>query len=63
MHSQNAFRDISGEFDHLRHFLVLIENRVVGRLDPDLLAALADMLELSGNRFARVQSSPELLIV
>ena len=44
-------------------FLIEVEDRIVGGLDPNLLAALADALEGVGDEFAAVQLSPELLIV
>ena len=41
---QRRFGDVGGEFHDLEGLAVVIENRVVGCLNPDLLAALADAL-------------------
>ena len=40
-------RDVDGELDHLEGFAVRIEDRIIGRLDPDFAPALADALELA----------------
>ena len=38
--------DVGGELDDLERLAVGVEDRVVGRLDPDFLAALAEALVL-----------------
>ena len=53
--------DVGGVLDDLEGLAVLIEDRVVGGLDPDLLAALADPLVLGRLVFAAVQRSPRSL--
>ena len=55
--------DFRGELDHLEWVAVEIEDRVVRRLDPDLLAALADPLELVRDVLPAVQLRPELLVL
>ena len=44
-----ALGDVGGELDDLDRLARGIEDRVVGGLDPDLLAALAEALELAGD--------------
>ena len=54
--------DIRGELDDLERLAVEVEDRVVGGLDPDFLAALADALVLRGLELAVVEVAPELLV-
>ena len=58
----NALGHVGREFDDLHDLVVRVENRIVGRLDPNFLAALADALELGGDIFAAVQLPPEFLV-
>ena len=44
--------DIGGELDDLERLAVEVEDRVVGGLNPDLLAALADALVFRGLELA-----------
>ena len=57
-----AARDVGDEIDDFHDAVVEIENRIVGRLDPDFLAALADALEFLADMFAAIQFAPEFLI-
>ncbi len=54
--------DVGREFDDLERLAAAVEDRVVGRLDPDLLAALADPLVFGGLVFAAVEPRPEFPI-
>ena len=54
--------DVGGVLDDLEGLAVEVEDRVVGSLDPDFLAALADPLVLGGLVFAVVEVAPELLV-
>jgi hypothetical protein len=54
--------DVGGELDHLERLAGLIEHGVVGRLDPDLLPALADPQELGRDELALVEPRPEFLV-
>jgi hypothetical protein len=54
--SSSTCRDVGGELDDLAGLAGGVEDRVVGALDPDVLAALADALELVGEELAAVQA-------
>ena len=56
-------RDVGGILDHFEGLAIEIHDRVVGCLNPDLLAALADALILRGLILAAVQRRPELLVL
>ena len=56
-------RDVGGELHHLHNPTLLIENRIVGGLDPDFFPALADTLEFLGYKLATAQPVPECLVV
>ena len=51
--------DLDGEFHNLERLAVAVENGIVGRLNPDFLAALAKPLVLGGLVFAAIESRPE----
>src|SRR5690606_11130933 len=51
------------ELDHLDRLAGGIEHRVVGRLDPDFLAALAEALELGRLALAGGELAPELGVI
>jgi len=55
-------RDVGGEFDDFDGPAGAVQNRIVGRLDPDLAAALADALVLSRLKFTAVEARPERLV-
>ena len=55
-------RDVGRELDHPDRLAAAIEDRIVGGLDPDLAAALAEALVLRGLEFAAVQLGPEFAI-
>src|SRR3954465_6859109 len=55
-------RDVGGELDDFDGSAGVIQNRIVGRLDPDLATALADALVFSRLKFTAVEASPECLI-
>ena len=55
--------DVGGEFDDLVGLAIRSHDRVVRRLNPDLLLILPDPLELRYLRFAVVQLGPEFLIL
>ena len=59
---QFLFADVGGEFHHLERLAGIVENRIVGRQDPDLLAALAVALVFGGLELAAAQRGPELAI-
>ena len=56
-------RNVGGVLDHFEGLAVLVHDRVVGSLNPDLLAALAQALVLRRLVFATVQLGPELLVL
>ena len=53
---------VGGKLDHLEGLAAWIENRVVGGLNPDFLAALADALVFGRLVFAAIQGRPELAV-
>ena len=53
---------VSRKLDHLEGLSAGIENRVIGSLNPDLLAAFADALVFGRLVFAAIQGRPELAI-
>ena len=55
--------DVDGEFDHFERFTVLVDDGIVGTLNPDFLAVLADPLVFAGGVFAAIQASPEFLVL
>ena len=55
--------DIGGELDDLEQFVVGPDNRVVGGLNPDLFAALAETLELRRLVLTAAERLPELAIL
>jgi hypothetical protein len=59
---QFGLGDVRRVFHDLECAALLVENRVVGRENPDFLAALADPLELPGLVFATAEFGPELAI-
>ena len=52
-----------GVFDDLERLAVGVEDRIVARLNPDFLAALADPLVLIGIELAAPELGPELAIL
>ena len=54
--------DVGRKFHHLDRLAVAVEHRVVGRLDPDLLAPLADPLVFGGLVIPAPERSPEVAI-
>jgi hypothetical protein len=59
---QLGLGDVRRVFHDLECTALLVQNRVVGRENPDFLAALADPLELPGLVFATAEFGPELAI-
>ena len=57
----DAARDVVDEIDDFHNAVIEIENRIVRRLDPELLAAIDDALGLLNDVFAAIQSPPEFL--
>ncbi len=57
-----AMRQVGGELHHLVGPAVGIEDRIVGGLDPDRLAALAETMELPGLEVSVMQAGPEFPI-
>ena len=57
-----ALGDVGAELHDLVRLAVAAEDRIVGRLDPDFLAELADALVLGCLELAAVQGFPELPI-
>src|SRR5262249_43934782 len=55
--------DVAGVLHHLERPTLAIEDGVVARLDPDLLAALADPLVLTGVELAAPELLPELAVI
>jgi hypothetical protein len=55
--------DVGRHFHHLGHAALAIAHRIVGGLEPDLLAALAQALVLAGVEFAAAKPVPEGLVV
>ncbi len=58
----HAWCHVGGKFHHLHHRAAVVEDRVIGRLDPDLFAIFAKSDELVGDEFAGGQPSPEIAI-
>ena len=56
---EDALGDVGGVFDHLDRVPAHVEDRVVGGLDPHLLAALADALVAPRVVFAAAELVPE----
>ena len=56
------FADIGGELHHLEGLSGIVEDRIVGGEDPDLLAALSEALVFARLEFAAVELRPELAI-
>ncbi|KMS30287.1 hypothetical protein FE79_15030, partial [Staphylococcus aureus] len=54
--------DAGRVFDDLDRPARTVDDRIVGRLDPDVALAFGDALELGGVEFASVQRCPELPI-
>ena len=52
--------DIGGELDHLVRLAAAIEDRIVGGFDPDLAAALGNVLVFGGPVLAAIGRLPEL---
>ena len=52
--------DVGGDFDHLDHLARPAEDRIVGRLNPDFLAALADPLVFARRRIRRGRAWPRI---
>jgi hypothetical protein len=59
---QLLIADVGGEFHHLERLAGIVEDRIVRRQNPDLLASLAVALVLGGLELAPVQAGPELAI-
>lgn len=57
------FGDVGRNLDHPVNLAFAVDQRIVGCLQPDFLAALADTLDLRGNKLAAIQLGPELLVV
>jgi hypothetical protein len=56
-------RDVGGVFDDLVRSAVFAEDRVVARLDPDLLAAFAEAAVLGRLELAAIQLGPEVAVL
>jgi hypothetical protein len=54
--------DVGSELDHLERLALGVEDWVVGSLDPDFLAALADPLVLRGFELAAIKLGPEFAV-
>ncbi|MNR76501.1 hypothetical protein D3C71_607960 [compost metagenome] len=54
---------VGGKFHHLADLAVQVGDRVVGRLNPDFLAALAVTDEFIGNEFSIGEARPEFRVV
>jgi hypothetical protein len=54
---------IGRELDDLVGLAARVEDRIVGRLDPDFLAALAEALVLRGLELAAIELRPELAVL
>jgi len=54
---------VGGELDHPHGLPVRIEDRIVGRLNPDFAATLGEAEILAGQEFAAVQGRPERLVI
>ena len=54
--------DVGGVLDHLKGLALQIEDRVVGRLNPDLAAILGEPLVLAHVKLAAAQLGPERLV-
>jgi hypothetical protein len=55
-------RDVGGELDNFDGPAGVVQNRIVGRLDPDLATALADALVFSRLKFTAVEAGPKRFI-
>ena len=55
-------RDVGGELDDFHGLAGVVHDRIVGRLDPDLAAALADALVFGRLKFTAVEAGPERLV-
>jgi hypothetical protein len=55
-------RDVTGIFDDLERPAIEVEDRVVGRLNPDFAAAPGDALVLGGLELSAVEALPEFPI-
>ena len=63
LHALDLLRgDVGSELDDADRLAVGIEDRVVGCLDPDLAAALAEPFVLRGLEFAAIELRPEFAI-
>ena len=54
---------VDGKLNHFEGLAVKIHDRVIGRLDPNFFAALADAFVLFCLVFAAIQFRPELLVI
>ena len=54
--------DVGGELDDPDRLAVCVEDRIVGGMDPDFAAALAEAPVLRGLELAAVQAGPEFAI-
>ena len=58
--SAHALRHIRCKLDDLADLSLVIDDRIIGRLDPDLLAALAEAQEFVGGELTTSEPLPEL---
>src|ERR1700712_3494123 len=54
--------NVGGKLNYFERPAIEIKDRVIGRLDPDLFASLADSLELRCLGFAAAQCVPEMSV-
>ncbi len=54
--------DITCNLEHLIGLAIAAFDRIIGRLDPDFLATLAEPLKFGGEGFPALQAVPEILV-
>ena len=63
MDAFNPLGDIEREFDNFEDLAAFVADRVVGAVNPDSLAGLADAAEFAGLKVPLAEAPPELGIV
>ena len=59
---QDLFGHVEGIFDDPVRLSLQVQDRIVGRLDPDIAVVLANPVEPSGMELSRIQLQPEIAV-
>ena len=63
VHGAYTLGNVGRKFGYFHYLIVEVEDRIVGRLNPNFLPAFTDAFELGRDILSGVQFPPELLVI